>query len=120
MAAIEKDRLPSAYPAAGVAWLTVGVLFILYIRSLADRYLIALLVEQTQACACQTTNPLGGTAKAGEPCSDYRACAMTCCDCSAVSKSFGAAVCAEGKCADQATACANVAGVSFAMSDVCK
>ncbi|MBP6111398.1 MAG: MFS transporter [Sphingobium sp.] len=30
-------------------WLTVGVLFILYIRSLADRYLIALLVEPIKA-----------------------------------------------------------------------
>ncbi|OCC23760.1 MFS transporter [Croceicoccus estronivorus] len=30
-------------------WLTVGILFILYIRSLADRYLIALLVEPIKA-----------------------------------------------------------------------
>lgn len=35
----------AAYPRAITAWLTVAVLFILYIRSLADRYLIALLVE---------------------------------------------------------------------------
>jgi MFS family permease len=33
------------YPAPAIAWLTVGVLFLLYIRSLADRYLMALMVE---------------------------------------------------------------------------
>jgi MFS family permease len=33
------------YPSPAMAWLTVAVLFILYIRSLADRYLIALVVE---------------------------------------------------------------------------
>lgn len=38
-----------AYPSSAMAWLTVGVLFILYIRSLADRYLIALVVEPIKA-----------------------------------------------------------------------
>lgn len=33
------------YPGKFVAWLTVAVLFLLYIRSLADRYLIALMVD---------------------------------------------------------------------------
>lgn len=33
------------YPGKMVAWLTVGILFFLYIRSLADRYLIALMVD---------------------------------------------------------------------------
>ena len=33
------------YPRATVAWLTVTILFVLYIRSLADRYLMALMVE---------------------------------------------------------------------------
>ena len=37
------------YPPPFMQWLTVGVLFILYIRSLADRYLIALLVEPIKA-----------------------------------------------------------------------
>jgi MFS family permease len=37
------------YPTPVVAWLTVAILFILYIRSLADRYLIALLVEPMKA-----------------------------------------------------------------------
>ena len=37
------------YPSPFMQWLTVGVLFILYIRSLADRYLIALLVEPIKA-----------------------------------------------------------------------
>ncbi|MCB2047478.1 MAG: MFS transporter [Novosphingobium sp.] len=32
-----------------MAWLTVGVLFLLYIRSLADRYLMALMVEPIKA-----------------------------------------------------------------------
>ncbi len=34
-----------AYPRPLVAWLTVAILFLLYIRSLADRYLVALMVE---------------------------------------------------------------------------
>ena len=38
-----------AYPAPFMQWLTVAVLFVLYIRSLADRYLIALLVEPIKA-----------------------------------------------------------------------
>ena len=33
------------YPSAAIGWLTVTILFVLYIRSLADRYLIALLVD---------------------------------------------------------------------------
>ncbi|WP_157098834.1 MFS transporter [Novosphingobium rosa] len=33
------------YPRGPMAWLTVAVLFLLYIRSLADRYLMALMVE---------------------------------------------------------------------------
>lgn len=33
------------YPRPLIAWLTVAILFLLYIRSLADRYLIALMVE---------------------------------------------------------------------------
>ena len=33
------------YPGRFVAWLTVAILFLLYIRSLADRYLMALMVE---------------------------------------------------------------------------
>ncbi|NOW48190.1 MFS family permease [Novosphingobium sp. SG751A] len=33
------------YPRAPMAWLTVAILFVLYIRSLADRYLMALMVE---------------------------------------------------------------------------
>jgi MFS family permease len=41
---ITADRV-LAYPSPAMAWLTVAVLFILYIRSLADRYLIALVVE---------------------------------------------------------------------------
>lgn len=36
---------PRTYPRAFIAWLTVAILFVLYIRSLADRYLIALMVE---------------------------------------------------------------------------
>ncbi len=36
------DRL---YPRPVLAWLSVAILFILYIRSLADRYLIALVVD---------------------------------------------------------------------------
>ncbi|MCB2078263.1 MAG: MFS transporter [Novosphingobium sp.] len=32
-----------------MAWLTVGILFMLYIRSLADRYLMALMVEPIKA-----------------------------------------------------------------------
>src|SRR6266404_982177 len=39
----------AAYPRPTVAWLTVTILFILYIRSLADRYLMALLVEPIKA-----------------------------------------------------------------------
>lgn len=35
----------TTYPGKAVAWLTVTLLFILYIRSLADRYLIALMVD---------------------------------------------------------------------------
>src|SRR4030095_16861969 len=35
----------AAYPTPAIAWLTVAVLFVLYIRSLADRYLMALMVE---------------------------------------------------------------------------
>lgn len=38
-----------SYPRAVVAWLTVAILFILYIRSLADRYLMALMVEPIKA-----------------------------------------------------------------------
>lgn len=38
-----------AYPKPAVAWLTVAVLFVLYIRSLADRYLMALMVEPIKA-----------------------------------------------------------------------
>lgn len=37
------------YPTPFMQWLTVAVLFVLYIRSLADRYLIALLVEPIKA-----------------------------------------------------------------------
>ena len=37
------------YPGPAVAWLTVGVLFVLYIRSLADRYLMALMIEPIKA-----------------------------------------------------------------------
>ena len=33
------------YPRGAVAWLSVAVLFLLYIRSLADRYLMALMVD---------------------------------------------------------------------------
>lgn len=33
------------YPRPLIAWLTVAILFMLYIRSLADRYLVALMVE---------------------------------------------------------------------------
>jgi len=42
------DAAPAAgprYPGKAVAWLTVAVLFLLYIRSLADRYLMALMIE---------------------------------------------------------------------------
>jgi len=49
VAAIHEDRRGPTYPATAVAWFTVAVLFILYIRSLADRYLIALLVEPMKA-----------------------------------------------------------------------
>ena len=38
-----------SYPKSTIAWLTVGVLFLLYIRSLADRYLMALMVEPIKA-----------------------------------------------------------------------
>lgn len=41
--------MPDAYPTPYMQWLTVAVLFVLYIRSLADRYLIALLVEPIKA-----------------------------------------------------------------------
>lgn len=37
------------YPRSAVAWLTVAILFLLYIRSLADRYLMALMVEPIKA-----------------------------------------------------------------------
>lgn len=37
------------YPKGVIAWLTVAVLFLLYIRSLADRYLMALMVEPIKA-----------------------------------------------------------------------
>lgn len=37
------------YPPARIAWLTVAILFVLYIRSLADRYLMALMVEPIKA-----------------------------------------------------------------------
>lgn len=40
---------PQGYASPFMQWLTVGVLFVLYIRSLADRYLIALLVEPIKA-----------------------------------------------------------------------
>ena len=46
--ATEATRTAS-YPRPTVAWLTVTILFILYIRSLADRYLMALLVEPIKA-----------------------------------------------------------------------
>ena len=36
---------PQAYPGRFVAWLTVAILFLLYIRSLADRYLMALMID---------------------------------------------------------------------------
>lgn len=44
------DRTPTgpdgtAYPSPAVGWVTVAVLFVLYILSLTDRYIIALLVE---------------------------------------------------------------------------
>lgn len=38
-----------SYPPPFMQWLTVAILFILYIRSLADRYLIALVVEPIKA-----------------------------------------------------------------------
>jgi MFS family permease len=38
-----------SYPRAVIAWLTVAILFMLYIRSLADRYLMALMVEPIKA-----------------------------------------------------------------------
>lgn len=37
------------YPRSVIAWLTVAILFLLYIRSLADRYLMALMVEPIKA-----------------------------------------------------------------------
>ena len=37
------------YPKGFIAWLTVAILFLLYIRSLADRYLMALMVEPIKA-----------------------------------------------------------------------
>jgi MFS family permease len=40
---------PFSYPKSFVAWLTVAVLFMLYIRSLADRYLMSLMVEPIKA-----------------------------------------------------------------------
>lgn len=39
------DAAESLYPRRAVAWLSVAVLFLLYIRSLADRYLMALMVD---------------------------------------------------------------------------
>ncbi len=39
----------ATYPKNTVAWLTVAILFLLYIRSLADRYLMALMVEPIKA-----------------------------------------------------------------------
>ncbi len=44
-AALAPTQAARTYPRALVAWLTVAILFVLYIRSLADRYLIALMVE---------------------------------------------------------------------------
>lgn len=38
-----------SYPKSVIAWLTVAILFMLYIRSLADRYLMALMVEPIKA-----------------------------------------------------------------------
>ncbi len=46
--AIEGAQAPTEerrYPSAAMGWITVVVLFILYILSLADRYIIALLVD---------------------------------------------------------------------------
>lgn len=40
---------PAQYPRPALAWLSVAILFILYIRSLADRYLIALVVDPIKA-----------------------------------------------------------------------
>lgn len=37
------------WPKSTIAWLTVAILFLLYIRSLADRYLMALMVEPIKA-----------------------------------------------------------------------
>lgn len=37
------------YPSAATGWLTVSILFLLYILSLTDRYIIALLVEPIKA-----------------------------------------------------------------------
>ena len=37
------------WPKSTIAWLTVAILFLLYIRSLADRYLLALMVEPIKA-----------------------------------------------------------------------
>ncbi|MCX7864881.1 MAG: MFS transporter, partial [Novosphingobium sp.] len=34
-----------SYPGKFVVWLTVAILFLLYIRSLADRYLMALMID---------------------------------------------------------------------------
>jgi MFS family permease len=39
------DFAGRTYPKSAVAWLTVAILFLLYIRSLADRYLLALMAE---------------------------------------------------------------------------
>ena len=39
----------TVYPRPALAWLSVAILFILYIRSLADRYLIALVVDPIKA-----------------------------------------------------------------------
>ena len=43
--AVSQQAAPPRYPRGPIAWLTVAILFLLYIRSLADRYLIALMVE---------------------------------------------------------------------------
>ncbi|SFR89001.1 MFS transporter [Sphingomonas jatrophae] len=40
-----QDPAAGRYPRPALAWLSVAILFILYIRSLADRYLIALVVD---------------------------------------------------------------------------
>ncbi len=48
---MEMTDTPAArlWPKSTIAWLTVAILFLLYIRSLADRYLMALMVEPIKA-----------------------------------------------------------------------